>query len=237
MTVRADKFSPAERVIWVCLGAILMLAEVRVLYLDRTKTEADQSSERKQQQVRFEETVHGFEAILGQNREHLDKTMGGISQEINTFTGGESYLVLSYVPGQGFLDFGQRGKYTVFGASARIVNLDNLANIYGTVIEMGVDVTRGHAMMKPIPPELNKNVESMNLNIFFTARNGDWLEQLRVRRIKGGWTRAIRIRGRFSTLTKEATICESINKDFPVETLDKDFNVVPLNPKLPRCSP
>ncbi len=159
---------------------------------------------------------------------------------LDTFTGDHSYLVLYYVPGQGFLVFSQKGDYSVFDAQARIVDLDaarqNPQNFTGTTVDIG-EVIKGRGATASVPPELTEGKDGVSLNVFFTARNGGWTEQLRTRRTKDGATYAIRVQGEFSDLKKSIIVCESIAKDFPMETLDKDFNSLPRDPNLPQCFP
>lgn len=203
-----------EKALWVALVVTLTVLELRMI------TWNDRDAEKNRQYAECLELQQ-------------------FSNEIDTFTGDHSYLVLYYAPGQGFLLFSQRGDYSVFDAHARIADLDapkTAQNLMGTTVDIG-EVIKGRGAILSVPSELNEGKDRENLNVFFTARNGGWTEQLRTRRTKDGATYAIRVQGEFSDSKKSIIVCESVAKDFPTETLDKDFNSLPRNPKLPQCYP
>ena len=64
MTVRADKFTHGERILWVCIGAALMVGEMRVLYRDRQNNDRQVSADRESQNARFVSTTSGLEAAI-----------------------------------------------------------------------------------------------------------------------------------------------------------------------------
>ena len=191
----------------------------------------------KEAQKSFASIAQGLQNSYLQSQRQFDATMGGISDEIKTYTGGTSYLVLHYVPGQSFLEFEHKGDHAVFDTVARIVDLDGPRDLRGNSVVVG-EVTRGHAALRPVPPQLDIRKDQINLNVFFNARNGDWTEQFRARRIKSGWAVAVMIEGAFSSEKTASVVCTTITKDFPAETLDKEFSEryakLP-NPKPPPC--
>jgi hypothetical protein len=158
------------------------------------------------------------------------------SETINQFTGSESYAILMYAPGQGFLLFAHVGKYPLYEVSARIADLDQIrTNLVGVTVPVG-DMIRGHANNESIPAGIPTSGDHFNANIFFTARNGDWTELLRVVRVTDGWARAIRVMGRFTSLTKEKVMCETIDPKFPRNATSVLNEFKPLDgPKPPRC--
>jgi hypothetical protein len=101
MTVRADKFTIAERVTWVILGFIILRAELSVLYLDRSAHDAQQASDAREQQQRFENTLSSFHSLLTKSDEAttrvntvLKETQGvaKISREnLENLTGGSAF--------------------------------------------------------------------------------------------------------------------------------------------------
>jgi hypothetical protein len=239
-----------EKAVWVLLVTLLTVFELRTITWSDQDSEKDreyaQCVEHRQFQgvldaenADFVATAAALEKSYEQSHQQFNTTIGGISKEIGTYTGGHSYLVLYYVPGQGFLMFSQKGEYSVFDAQARIADLDTPMtpqNIMGTTVNIG-EVPKGLSASLSVPRELIEKRAGVSLNVFFVARNGQWTEQLRTRRIKDGWTYAIRVQGIFSDLKKSRIVCESVAKDFPMEALDKDFKALPLNPKLPPCFP
>jgi hypothetical protein len=78
MTVRADKFTPAERIIWVIIGACLMVAETRVLYLDRVTANRERDAANAIQETRFETTVEALQKTIKNSQEQFKATMGGM---------------------------------------------------------------------------------------------------------------------------------------------------------------
>lgn len=158
------------------------------------------------------------------------------TETVSQLTGSDSYAVLMYVPGQGFLLFAHEGKYPLYGVSARIVDLDQTqSNLQGITIPVG-DMIRGHGNSESIPAGVPTSGDHFNANVFFTARNGDWTELLRVERVNDGWARAIRVIGRFTSLRKEKILCETIDPKFPrkPEKLLDEFKPI-KGPKPPRC--
>jgi hypothetical protein len=165
----------------------------------------------------------------------------GLSREtINQLTGFHSYAYLGYVPGQGFLAFVHRGRHPLYGVSARIIDLQQMKetnNLEGFTVSVG-DMIRGHANIQPLPSSFGTS-DRLDANIFFTARNGDWTQLLRERRVSDHkWVRATRVVGRFTSLAKEKIMCETIDRDFPRDSkgaIDKDFPAYAGRTKLPLC--
>jgi hypothetical protein len=158
------------------------------------------------------------------------------TETVSQLTGSESYAVLMYVPGQGDLAFIHTGKYPLYGVSARIVDFDQIkTNLGGKTVPVG-DMIRGHANAESIPAGIPTTGDHFNANIFFTARNGDWIEMLRVVRVNDGWSRAVRVMGLFTSLRKEKTMCETIDTNFPRNANHLLDEFKPINgPKPPRC--
>lgn len=245
-----SKMGKGEKALWVLLVTFLTVFELRTI------TWSDQDAENDRQyteciehqqflgvlnteNANFAATAKALEESYEQSHQQFNTTMGGISKEIDTYTGGHSYLVLYYVPTQGFLLFGQKGDYSVFDAEARIADLDTPMtpqNMMGTTVNIG-EVPKGLSATMSVPQELINKRDGVSLNVFFSARNGGWTELLRTRRTKNGWTYAIQVEGTFSDWKKSRIVCESVAKDFPMDTLDKVSKILPLNPKLPPCFP
>jgi hypothetical protein len=242
MSVREIK--TLGKISWVVLLVCLLITEFRAIDKDRKDSARQLLTQRSDQDTKFKSvldaqqsdfaaTAKGLEDSYQQSQREFHATMGGISRNVNTFTGGDSYSVLTYVPGQGSLVFLHKGDYPLFSISARIADLDNKNDIFGTVVEVG-DSIRGHALIRPVPQKFNLFSDSVNLNIFFNARNGDWIEVFRARRNHDGqWTRAMLVEGAFSSMKKAEIVCETIDKGFPKGTLDKEFNQMATTAKQP----
>ena len=157
----------------------------------------------------------------------------------NLMTGGNSFCYLRL--GRPYLFFIHAGQFPVHGVSARIVKLDQNGhvrqeNLMGLTVSLG-DMIQKHVSVQPIPLGLEISPDYFRANIFFTARNGDWMQLLREQRVNGKVVSAIRVVGRFASLRKEKLLCESIDPDFPRNVngdIDDDFRVT-VGPKPPHC--
>jgi hypothetical protein len=237
-----------HKAVYFVLMAALLITEFRAMKKDREEGEQQQRTFFSQQQTafqaidnqaqqnfqsttgqtqrNFEVTVQGLQQSYIESQRQFNATMEGISREIGTFTGGNSYVTLLYTPGN-LLLFVHRGEYPLFSVMARIVDLDDPhKNLFGGVVNVG-DLTKGHGVDRLIPPELariaDRSADRVDLNIFFTARNGDWTEQLRMRRMGNEWKKAVMIEGAFSAMKKGEILCWGVDKDFPIDSLDKWF--------------
>jgi len=165
------------------------------------------------------------------------RSLGELSENINTLTGGDSFIFLSYFsPRQQFLFFIPVGKYPLYDVSARIhdtqkpISSDLFGNLFGSTIGLGDVIPQNGGLVRPIPPWFSRSDE-ISVNIFFSARNGTWTELLRARPADGA--RAIRVLGRFTSLKKEKIICETISPGFPLD--DPDGLGTPSVPRPPKC--
>jgi hypothetical protein len=95
MTVRADQFSNAERVVWVILGFAIMVFEIHTLYLDRQRNDAQHFAETAKQQQEFEATLGEFEKQSREVGSVLTTTQGiaNLAEEnLEETTGGNTYM-------------------------------------------------------------------------------------------------------------------------------------------------
>ena len=97
------------------------------------------------------------------------------------------------------------------------------------------DMIQQHVSMRPVTGELPLQGEHFNANIFFNARNGDWTETFRSHKTKNGWARAIRVEGLFTTLKKEKPMCETIDRQFQLDSEGKVEKGWIPDSRLPRC--
>ena len=255
MAVRGTRFTRGEEIGWILIAFLLCVTEFDAIARDRNEFASQQRERMTQENSKFEQIASGVKTSLEDSQEQFAITLErsnrqiGLEQsagrqlvtDINTLTGGDSYCFLTYVPGQGFLFFEHMGEYPLYGVDARIVTLDEDGkiiegqNFMGTTISVG-DMISHHGNMVPIPGNLIANQDFFDANIFFTARNGDWTEQMRVKKIGGKYVRAVYVKGRFTSLKKERPLCETIDPGFPKNNdgnIDSDFKIP--SAKLPRC--
>ena len=244
-----SEMKPPHKALWLVIVFALAFIETKAIDKERKDSEQERAETRRKENEEFQGIASGINSAIDQSQREFGVTMKrsdrvlalqgreltGITKTIDTFTGSESYAYLAYVPMQGFLAFAHKGDYPLYGVSARIADLDRTsASFIGVTVAVG-DMIKGHASMLQIPNGVPLQGDHFNANIFFNARNGDWVQLLRERRTKDGWARAIRVEGMFTTLRKSKLMCETVDHGFQ---LDSEGNVEKNwtpDPKLPRC--
>jgi len=207
-------------------------------YADKQLAQRDREQAQKDRQT-LDDAKSRIDSLQGTVIQLQGAAISGLSTNLNTLTGANSFCWLGFVPGQQFLAFVHSGKFPLYGVQARITELDEQDHVkgspFGVTISVG-DMIRGHASTQPVPSGIAGSPDYFNANIFFTARNGDWVQLLREERVKDKWVRALQVRGRFTSFKKERILCETIDPEFPRKpngTIDPDF-LVPTA-KVPRC--
>jgi hypothetical protein len=250
------KATGAEKATWMLIIAALLAVEVLAIRRDRAEAYAAQMSALREERAHFSEIGKGIESVVVQAQDQFKATMGrsdklinlqsrelvSLSNNLKTLTGGQSFACLGYVPGQQFLMFLHIGRFPLYGVSARVVDLDRAArpghqdsDLLGITIVVG-DMIQKHANTLRVPANFAYLQDRFNANIFFTARNGDWVQLLRERKVGNDWVRAVRVDGRFISLPKEVTMCESIDPKFPRNADGQIEGFTPLSgPKPPAC--
>jgi hypothetical protein len=171
--------------------------------------------------------------VLGQSGQLLDssKRISDLSKEaIETITGGESFCYM-YVdttttahPFPVFITEGKRPLYEVHarvndlrGFDAMLKRPHTISELLGTQITVG-ELSPTNAKMEFEQVILLSDSARVDFNVFFDARNGDWTELLRMRKVGNNWVEAIRVvRETYykNGKTAEKTIFEQIPKEFP----------------------
>ena len=227
MTVRADKFSAAERVVWVVLGFAIMVFEIRTLYLDRQNNDEQHLSENRKQQQEFEATLREFERQSGQVNSVLETTRGVASlakKSLESVTGGDSYAfaVPDNYEGHNILSISIRnaGRNPLTGIEVRIsevlsdtckpnekkcpITLD-LGQMYP--IAVGNLSGRG-AEILPRPIDAGTQEKPKHYQIRISAQNGYAIEDLRFRSATRGFAykftvyKSVSTNATFGTLIK-----------------------------------
>ncbi len=249
------RMTDSHRLAWIVIIFALFFVEFRAINQDRYLHDKEQAETRAKETQNFHNIAEGIKQAIQESQTQFDATMNrsdqviklqrnalnGLSTNLSTLTGKDSFCYLSFIPGQQYLIFAHIGQFPLYGLSARIVELDRNAkvqkeNLMGITVSIG-DMIQHHASVQSLPSGLGRAPDYFNANIFFSARNGDWTELLREQRIKDKWVRAVRISVRFTYLKKEKVVCETIDREFPKQlngNIDSDFR--PLSgPKLPLC--
>ena len=155
------------------------------------------------------------------------QNVGLARQSIQTVTGGDSYCYLDVVsPSRagGLLVAFHRGKYPLYAVNARLVDLAQmkkflesgqkltLDNVFTNDVNLSIgDLAVSTA--KPLQQIIFPSSDRQSFNIFFSAHNGLWTEELRLRFVDGSWTRAVRV----SRLegSREASIWKRVDPKYP----------------------
>lgn len=249
------KMTDSHRVGWLLIIFVLFLVESRSIDHDRYLHDMELAKARAEETKNFQGIASGITQAIQESQRQFNATMkrsdqvvrlqvnalNGLSTNLNTLTGENSFCYLAFVPSQQDLMFIHIGQFPLYGVSARIVELDNSnkvepEHLMGITISIG-DVIQHHASIQPLPSGVGSAPDHFNANIFFTARNGDWTELLREQLIKDKWVKAMRILVRFTFLKKERAVCETIDPEFPKQrngNIDDDFRSLSSS-KLPLC--
>jgi len=244
MAVRGPRFTRAEEVIWICIACALFVVEIRAIANDRTRFAKDEAQARTDENASFQRIVSQLTESNERDQKRFAITTKELSVNLNTLTGGESscYLAGVSLATPSYLVFVHIGKFPLYGVVARIVPLSQDgktvrpgSSLLGITVTIG-DMIKGHAsIIQSLPKGLITSQDFFNANIFFTARNGDWEETLREKRIGEDVRTALRVTGRFTTLQREQNICERIDPQFPKKPngdIDDGFQAVP---KVDHC--
>jgi len=245
-----------EKLAWILVLFGFLFLELHAIKVERASQEELQRVAREEQLRHFGEISKGIQKSIEQSDRDFEETMNksnqviglqstavaGLTANLNTLTGADSFCYLQFAPGQSFLPFVHIGKFPLYGVSARIVELDQNGrikqgnNLMGVTVLVG-DMIKGHAnIIQAAPSGLGSSPDYFNANVEFTARNGDWVELLRIQRVNGKLVQALRVVGRFTSLKKEKPLCETIDREFPRKPngdIDSDFHSTGL--ELPQC--
>lgn len=156
---------------------------------------------RKQQRV--EDGLIGVESHVKQMLNELDRKTADL---VGHITGGDSvcYLIGSPVsPDQlGNIALVHHGKHALYNVNARLVDLEVFDQFKGNLSFENIqkseinrqfgDLIPGHASMVGGAISLGSG-ETRRFNIFFTARNGSFIQLLRFKRVNGSWVSATKV--------------------------------------------
>jgi hypothetical protein len=150
-----------------------------------------------------------FNAELREKNEEIARLQ---QENAGAITGGDSFcwMALQVVGLNGELvnansmpddlilipNFIHKGKYPLYDVSARIIDIDewkkNITQAMQTTKTVSIgNMTPGFWTTTPI--RLTHHGKDFNFNIFYVARNGSWLQKLRMRWVGDGWASASRV--------------------------------------------
>ena len=249
MTVRAEYFTKTEQAAWVIIAFVLFGIESKSIYQDRNENQTQQQEDRRIQQTQFAEVLRQnereFSKTMDANRKILAKTEQAAdtaTEAVDTMSGGNSFC---YVEIGRSSDPRVRevlpvvvvvGKYPLSDVTMRVVDYlafkrdfsallpsgltpNAAANLDSKTSSLGNIPVAGKALFGSMGINLDSNAEQ-NYNIEFFARNGNWREHLRSRKIGDKWAYAIRVSRFAAKGEKSPPVFQKIDKLL----LNKDGN-------------
>lgn len=180
-----------------------------------------------QNQHEFSQTMKEFSQTTFQ----LARVTKLANEDMNTVTGGDSFcyaMALGMVKrdGSGSLMFASKGNYPLSDVTARTVDLDEFdaavkQHALMTGFEGSVSLNLGNigANLSYGPIRWPFSPPGKRYNIFFSAKNGIWSEQLRIRLVNNAWVSAVKVErllmNRQQSKSTVVTIYQQVNPDFP----------------------
>jgi len=205
---------------------ILLLLEMKSIYQDRAEHDAEQILARTEQITKFNDIALRIDKSNLENQLHFDATMEktqgivtGLAANMGAVTGGDSFCYFAMTANGQSPVLVHIGKYTLYDVAARFTDIKSpfvptMDTITKSTLKIGEFPPRSAQLLAAKIP-FNPPGE-INDNIFFSARNGFWSENLRGRYVNGKWVEAIRVfREPVPPGKKEVQILERIDKDYP----------------------
>jgi hypothetical protein len=222
------KIGKLERAFWTFVMFALVLLEIRSIYLDRDAHDKEQAAARAEQLRQFEAIAQRIDTSIAASQKQFDATMFGIKENIYTITGGKSFCYLMFADNGTLPTFVHSGDYPLADVSARIVDMQKWNQMVANnphpsmqeFLSSDINIQLGnlpvHTALPRAPIQLAGQTQS-SFNIFYSARNGFWTQELRLRLIDGKWLTATRVT-RMEIGTKDKTpkkLFGRIDKGFP----------------------
>ncbi len=157
------------------------------------------------------------EKQLRQKSEEITDLKNHIASSI---TGGTSFAyivpVFQSANASPILTVVHQGEYPLYDLSVRIVDLAKLGEKAPSLSEMKGSGIGNLAPNQAAPlGNVQINGESLRWNLFFSARNGFFTEELRVQRVGSDWKTAIQVTRSNPTSGETKTLFEKIDPGYP----------------------
>jgi hypothetical protein len=103
MTVRADRLSDGEKVVYVLIAFALFIVETRAVIRDRNDHDMEQAETRDRESKSFAAIAHGIQGSLQESQRQFaatmqksDAIMGKVGDSIKNQTGGDSFAYITF---------------------------------------------------------------------------------------------------------------------------------------------
>lgn len=169
--------------------------------------------------VRRQAKVEGGIDKVESRVEHLINKLDDATSRLNaTMTGGDSFAYI------GMMERGTNlyephilhvGHNALSNVQSRMVDLQIFAKVFAAGNPQGADTVENVAELpvatgQAVSPPIHLSGPRHDFNIFFNARNGRWVQLLRMRKVSGTWIRA------FVILRDDRVIYGQVPIGFPV---------------------
>lgn len=185
---------PPERTwakaMWISIFAFIAAFEIYNLYQAQIEHDIQQGI--------ITNNLKEVSSNLKESSATLAKVSNKLDASINTMTGEYSFGYISalfFSPNSWVPSFNHEGKYPLYDVHARIVDLEKLNNLaknpsLAGVLSAETRIDIGDVTLSRSKLFLDKSIPIMSVphlyNIFFTARNGSWHEQLEIKKTNDG---------------------------------------------------
>lgn len=210
-----------------CAAVVFVIRQSR----DSAKADTELNNKVSELSASSEEiaTLQAFNNELQSKILDLAKTNAQLAREsISTVTGGDSfcYMDFNYQFGRPIPVFLHSGKYPLYDVGVRITDL----NKFRKMVELKQPLTLssdinlslgelqvGKSWFSPAVFIPFSDETAQDFNIFFSARNGAWTEELRLRKVGNDWCQALRVSFMplGATKSSDKPVFEKIAKEFP----------------------
>ncbi len=221
-----------EKWLWTLVLFAFAVVEIRAINHDRNESEARQESFIKEQRQHFSDIGDGIKGALDQSDRNFNATMNRTAALLQTETGGDSFCYVTFERSGFQDDYGavayHRGGYALRDLTIRIVDIGKLIEVINPPRPVGLFMYDPAASASfqigsfspesfdgPLKVFSLTGKQKQDFNIFFSAANGTWYENARLRRVGDQWKRAIRVVRR--TRQKQATIFEQVDSGYPLK--------------------
>jgi hypothetical protein len=237
------KMGKREKAIWTAVMFALLVLEIRSIYADRSAHDREQATARAEQLKHFKEVGDGITKAIDESQKQFEATMersnsilGGVGESIKIANGGDSYpfIALGGTSSRLEMYLSVDGNHHLLDVAGSVADVDKLAaavkagqlgdrSKYSvgvgpySILQRGSGTLAGVLLAGP-----DEGSDYRRFNIRLSARNGIFGELLRIKLTgPNQWVRALVVTASFYD-SKEAIVCEKIDKGFPVKLLAND---------------
>jgi hypothetical protein len=213
-----------EKAIWTLVFLALMCAEVWMMSADRTENNRKQKDTRDAEIASFKAIADGIQTSITTSQQQFAATMSGINQNTKTVTGGDSFC---FIPPTSFLRreplaVVPRGRYPLYNVSVEILDIHKFASALKEQKDSDREALSKAKLDYPIgslipgtftelPNFISlEGLQNLDYRITFTALNGFWQQEIKLRLIDGHWVTATQV-----SRPSDKILFEKVDKDFP----------------------